>query len=111
MGKRPARVPEHQASLWAKYSFETGTLGGLSVGSGIRYVGDAFGDNANNIKVADYTLIDAAVSYEKNGWKGAIKASNLFDKKYYATCDPDGIGSRCIYGEGRAIKLTLSTSF
>lgn len=111
MGKRPARVPEHQASLWAKYTFETGVLGGLSVGSGIRYVGDSFGDNANNIKVGDYTLIDAAVSYEKNGWKGALKASNLFDKKYYSTCDPDGIGSRCIYGEGRAIKLTLSASF
>ena len=52
-GNRPALVPEHQASLWAKYTFETGVLEGLNVGSGVRYVGSSFGDNANQIKVDD----------------------------------------------------------
>lgn len=112
MGKRPALVPEHQAALWVKYTFESGVLEGLNIGSGVRYVGSSFGDNANRIKVADYTLVDAAISYEKNGWKGSLKASNVFDKDYYSTCSSDGDGSpMCIYGEGRVLKATLSAKF
>jgi iron complex outermembrane recepter protein len=111
-GNRPALVPEHQAALWAKYTFESGPLEGLNIGSGVRYVGSSFGDNANQIKVADYTLVDAAISYEKNGWKGSLKASNIFDKDYYSTCAADGDGNpMCIYGEGRVIKATLSAKF
>jgi iron complex outermembrane receptor protein len=109
VGNRPAIVPEHQAALWAKYTFETGALEGLNVGSGVRYVGSSFGDNLNEIEVADYTLVDAAISYEKNGWKGSLKASNLFDKEYYSTCNSSN--SSCIYGEGRTIKATLSAKF
>jgi len=86
-GNRPALVPEHQASLWAKYTFESGALEGLNIGSGVRYVGSSFGDNANQIEVGSYTLVDAAISYEKNGWKGSL------------------------YGEGRAVKATLSAKF
>ncbi len=112
LGNRAALVPEHQAALWAKYTFETGVLEGLNVGSGVRYVGSSFGDNANQIKVDSYTLVDAAISYEKNGWKGSLKASNVFDKEYYATCAGDNDGSpMCIYGEGRAVKATLSAKF
>ncbi|SDO90347.1 iron complex outermembrane recepter protein [Phyllobacterium sp. YR620] len=112
VGNRPALVPEHQAGLWAKYTFETGALEGLNVGSGVRYVGSTYGDNANLIKVDNYTLVDALISYEKNGWKGSLKASNIFDKEYYSTCSSDDIGNpMCIYGEGRAIKATLSAKF
>jgi iron complex outermembrane receptor protein len=111
-GNRPALVPEHQAALWAKYTFESGVLEGLNIGSGVRYVGSSFGDNANQIKVAGYTLVDAAISYERNGWKGSLKASNIFDKDYYATCAGDNDGNpMCIYGEGRVIKATLSAKF
>ncbi|MGH6862393.1 MAG: TonB-dependent siderophore receptor, partial [Phyllobacterium sp.] len=111
-GNRPAIVPEHQASLWTKYDFESGPLEGLNVGAGVRYVGSSFGDNANTIEVADYTLVDAAISYEKNGWKGSLKASNIFDKEFYSTCADEGNGSaQCIYGEGRTIKGTLSAKF
>ena len=111
-GNRPALVPEHQAALWAKYTFETGALEGLSIGSGVRYVGSTYGDNANTLKVDSYTLVDAAISYEKDGWKGSLKASNLFDKEYYSTCAGDDNGNpMCIYGEGRVIKATLSKKF
>ena len=111
LGNRPALVPEHQASLWAKYTFESGAFEGLNIGSGVRYVGSSFGDNANQIEVGSYTLVDAAISYEKNGWKGSLKANNVFDKEYYSTCAGDSSNTSCIYGEGRAIKATLSAKF
>ncbi|QND50607.1 TonB-dependent siderophore receptor (plasmid) [Phyllobacterium sp. 628] len=112
-GNRPSLVPEHQASLWAKYNFDTGLLQGLNVGAGVRYVGSSFGDNANKINIGAYTLVDAELSYEKNGWKGSLKASNLFDKSYYGNCSADGSGVNpmCIYGEGRTLKGTLSAKF
>ncbi len=111
-GNSPSLVPEHQASLWAKYNFDTGVLQGLNVGAGVRYVGSSFGDNANKINIGAYTLVDAELSYEKNGWKGSIKASNLFDKTYYGNCSADAAGDpMCIYGEGRVIKGILSAKF
>jgi iron complex outermembrane recepter protein len=114
VGNRTPMVPKNQASLWAKYTFDSGLLQGLNIGSGIRYVGSSVGSGASGkqVNVPDYTLVDAAVSYEKNGWKGALKVSNLFDKGYYSTCSTDYDNApMCIYGEGRTIKGTLSVKF
>lgn len=114
VGDRTPMVPKHQASLWAKYTFDSGVLEGLNIGSGVRYVGNSVGSgkSGTQVPVADYTLVDAAISYEKNGWKGALKVSNLFDKGYYSTCATDyDNGPMCIYGEGRTVKGTLSVKF
>ena len=35
-----------QASAWAKYTWYYGTLAGLGVGGGVRYVGETFGDTS-----------------------------------------------------------------
>ena len=107
-GNRPSLVPEHQASLWVNYAFDEGMLDGLSLGGGVRYVGSSFGDNANTISVAGYTLADAALRYERGNWQAALNVSNLFDKTYFSTCYP---GAGCFYGEGRKIQGTLSAKF
>src|SRR5690606_12701594 len=39
IGKRPVGVAEHIASLWASYTFGSGTLEGLNLGGGVRHVG------------------------------------------------------------------------
>ncbi|MFB9978742.1 TonB-dependent siderophore receptor [Mesorhizobium kowhaii] len=112
-GNRPARVPEHQASLWANYEVGSGVLEGLSFGAGVRYIGASFGDNTNTVNVPGHTLVDAALRYKKNGWQAALNVSNLFDKTYYSTCYESGSKSdlSCIYGEGRVIKGSLSMKF
>ncbi|MER9043763.1 TonB-dependent siderophore receptor [Mesorhizobium sp. M0938] len=113
VGNRPSMVPEHQASLWANYEVGNGTLEGLSVGAGVRYIGASFGDNANAVSVPGRTLVDAALRYKKNGWQAALNISNLFDKTYYSTCYRAGSNEdlSCIYGEGRVIKGSLSMKF
>lgn len=112
VGMQPSLVPEHQASIWAKYDFQDGPLKGLAVGAGVRYMGSSFGDNANKVDIDAYTLVDAQLSYERNGWKGTLKASNLFDKTYFGNCSADDAGDPyCIYGEGRVIKGILSAKF
>lgn len=86
-GNRPALVPEHSASGWLNYTFRDSMLAGLSVGAGVRYVGNTYGDNRNTLKVDSHTLVDAGVSYTYDKHLTlSVNATNLFDKDYLATC-------------------------
>ncbi|WP_188590182.1 TonB-dependent siderophore receptor, partial [Achromobacter denitrificans] len=86
-GNRPALVPEHTASGWLNYTVRRSALAGLSLGVGARYVGSTYGDNANTLKIAGRTLIDAGVSYAVDKHLTlSVNATNLFDKEYLATC-------------------------
>jgi iron complex outermembrane recepter protein len=101
VGKAPTTVPLNRFSLWTDYTMQGGPLAGVQVGGGIRYVGSTFGDDANTFKVPAVTLVDAALHYE---WRNAelnLNVSNLFDKRYVASCYAESFG--CFYGEGRRI--------
>ncbi|WP_322327358.1 TonB-dependent siderophore receptor [Cypionkella sp.] len=106
-GNRTPLVPRNQASIWADYAF-AGRAEGLSLGGGLRYVDQSWGDTANTRSVDSYLLADVALRYEKDGYSTAFGVTNLFDKDYAATCDAS-VG--CIRGEGREITLTLAKKF
>lgn len=105
VGNIPAIVPEHQASVWANYLFQSGFLEGLSLGAGVRYIGESYGDNANTLLVDSYTLVDAAVRYQSGQYELSVNATNLFDEEYFSTC---AVGSGCIRGEERVIMGRLA---
>jgi iron complex outermembrane receptor protein len=96
-GNTPSSTPRHRASLWADYTIKQGDFLGLGFGAGLRYTGETYGDDANTFKVPDYALVDAAIHYELEGMSFAVNATNLFNKKYVASC-VDGF-SGCYYGE------------
>ena len=107
-GNRLQLIPEHQASLWADYTWHTGVLDGFGIGAGVRYVGDTYGDQANTWlgHAGSYTLYDAAAHYDlgrlDSRLKGAsvgVNATNLFNKDYISTCD----GYYCYYGDQRSV--------
>jgi iron complex outermembrane receptor protein len=82
-----------QAALWAKYTWYDGPVAGLGIGGGVRYVGESFGDNANTIRIPDYTLFDATISFDLKylrpdlkGWSAQINATNLTNRYYVASC-------------------------
>lgn len=111
-GNRLSFVPRHQASLWADYRFG-GHLTGFSVGGGVRYMGQTWGNNANTTDIPDYTLADMALRYDfgkqnrdLDGLEFALNLSNLFDKRYVSTCL--STTTSCYWGEGRKITGTLS---
>lgn len=119
LGKTPVQVPDQMASLWALYHFKhlspSTTLGGLSVGGGVRYVGPSFGDAINTLVVPSVTLVDAVVQYDLEyisrqfrGTRLSLNVSNLFDKSYVASC---GAGTQfdsgCYYGMRRSVLATL----
>jgi iron complex outermembrane receptor protein len=111
-GNRPATVPEHTASLWADYTVHSGALKGLGAGGGVRYVGSAYGDNANSFKVPAFTVFDAALRYDldnlderADGLGVQFIVKNLADKRYISSCD--GSSNFCYFGQRRTFLGTL----
>jgi iron complex outermembrane receptor protein len=110
-GKRVALVPEHQAALWADYSWHEGPLKGLSLGGGLRYLTGAYGDTTESFAIPTHTLYDAAIRYDLGelsptlkGFRVAVNGSNLGDKEV-ATCIA---ATECYYGPRRTVLGTLS---
>ncbi|WJR80284.1 TonB-dependent siderophore receptor [Bradyrhizobium sp. NP1] len=111
-GKTMMNIARDQASLWGKYSWYDGTLAGLGVGAGVRYVGETYGDTFNTFVIPSYTLIDASISYdlayarhEWKGWKAQVNVTNLTDHFYVASC-LTGL-AYCGLGNGRTVLGTL----
>lgn len=110
-GKRPQAVPRYFGSVWANYTYHSGMLAGLRLGAGVRVVGSSYADNANTIKAAGYTVVDAALRYDfgarspsLKGLEGTLNVNNLFDKTYYASCSSD---IYCQFGNGRQVLAGL----
>jgi iron complex outermembrane receptor protein len=104
-GKKPTGIPQVLGAVWADYTLPKGIFKGVGAGAGLRYQGQSYADEANDYRVDDALLTDAALHYERAGWRVALNVTNLFDKHYVAGCD--GIYS-CFYGEGRRAMLTLA---
>ncbi|MET3076916.1 ferrichrome porin FhuA [Pantoea leporis] len=118
-GKTPVQVPKHMASLWSDYTFHETALSGVTVGAGVRYVGEskglyASGDDVNqNFDVAGYTTVDAALKYDlaRFGMPGStigVNVNNLFDREYVASCYRD---YACYWGAERQIVGTATFRF
>ncbi|QRM57848.1 TonB-dependent siderophore receptor [Sinorhizobium sp. BG8] len=109
VGNRPQRVPRHLASAWLDYTIPgEGQRGDLTIGGGVRYIGQTYGDDANTVSVGGYTLVDAAVSYKvTDDVTLAVNATNLFDRKYVAS---SYYGTE-YYGDRRKVIGTLKYSW
>jgi iron complex outermembrane receptor protein len=105
-------TPRNQAAAWLNYAFQGGPLEGLSIGAGVRFFGNHFGDQANTLRIPSYTLVDAAIRYDFGklnpklaGAELALNVSNLFDNEYVSTC---GDLNTCYWGNPRTVLATLS---
>ncbi len=105
IGNRPQRVPRHLASAWIDYTFlGDGERGDLTVGGGVRYVGQSYGDDANTASVDGYAVFDAMASYKvTKDVTLSVNATNLFDKKYVSTA----YYGTDYYGDRRKVVGTL----
>ncbi|MEI7188028.1 TonB-dependent siderophore receptor [Dickeya dianthicola] len=115
VNKTPSAIPRHSASTWGSYSFQNGPLKGVTLGTGVRYVGSSYGDNAEGFNVPAYTLYDAMARYELGSLASQLKGTtvqlnvnNLTDKRYVASCGGD---TACFYGSGRTVVATVGYSW
>jgi iron complex outermembrane recepter protein len=119
-GQRPQLTPPHQASIWGEYAFDGSLLDGITVGAGVRYMGETalFLPAVNAaippfvLETPAYTLMDAMVSFdlgtyarEMEGTQLRINVTNLTDEYYIASCSQI---IQCFMGQGRTVLGTLS---
>jgi len=105
VGKWPVDVPRprQMGTLWADYRWRSGKLSGLTLGTGIRYVGEAAGNADNSLRIPAYALLDAALRYDLQHWQFSLTGSNVFDRTYVAGCESR---STCRYGDSRSVLAT-----
>ncbi|WP_346826156.1 ferrichrome porin FhuA [Serratia inhibens] len=114
--KPTPEIPKHTASLWADYTFHETAVSGLTLGSGVRYVGTSSSFNSadnSTFKVPDYTLVDATIKYDlaRFGLPGSsvgVNINNLFDKTYVSSCYRD---YACYWGAERQVVATATFRF
>ncbi|MCJ2037006.1 TonB-dependent siderophore receptor [Methylobacterium sp. J-068] len=100
LGKTPVGIPETFASLWADYTIPVGEFRGFGFGGGVNYVGRSYADVANTLTVPEYVTFDAAVHYERDGWRAAVNIQNVGDRRFVSSCSSAGA---CFYGTQRRI--------
>ena len=108
IGNQPFLTPEVMGSLWVDYKVTEGSLEGMSLGGGLRYLGESYADNENQYKVPDVTLFDAAIRYDRDNWGVSANLNNVFDKEYVSGCQTT---LSCGYGEGRSGLLKAHFNF
>lgn len=115
IGKHPVATPMNQASLWTTYRFASGALDGLTIGGGVRFVGDQAGDALNTFAVPSFTLFDLMARYQLGAvipalanWDIGLNAKNVADTRYVGSCN-DSLN--CYYGPGRNISGVLRGRF
>ncbi|MBP0492696.1 TonB-dependent siderophore receptor [Roseomonas sp. SG15] len=103
-GNRPNGVPRNTAGLYGEYTFvnAAGPLSGLTLGAGVRYLGNTTSANSNYYVVPSTTLFDATVRYDleklsprMRGLTLRVNASNLADTRYVSRCSTN---DSCFYG-------------
>nr|WP_315854825.1 TonB-dependent siderophore receptor [Rhizobium leguminosarum] len=110
VGNTPAITPTHIASLWANYTFqESNPFNGLSVGAGVRYIGETWTDVANTSKNPATFYVDASASYDfgavdkkYEGLTAAFAIRNIADER--ETVCEEGF---CYLGQGRNMTGSL----
>lgn len=108
VGNAPVQIPKLTASLWVDYTVPEGMLEGVSIGGGIRYIGESWANEANTQAVPAAAVFDAAIRYDQDDWGAALKVSNIFDNAYVSSCLS---ATSCGYGAGRTATLTLHKSW
>ncbi|MGY2053071.1 TonB-dependent siderophore receptor [Methylobacterium sp. JK268] len=105
IGRVPVNIPERQASLFVDYTIPSGAWKGFGFGGGVRAFGRSFADTANTLRVPDYVLFDAQVHYDYAGWRLAVNATNIADRRFVSSCQAE---NSCFYGDARRVVASVS---
>lgn len=103
-GRSLQNTPKHSANVWTTYQ----TPWRLSLGGGVRFVDDRFGNNANTRKVESYWTADLTASYAlTENVDVRVNIFNLTDTYYF---DRLG-GGHLIPGPARSANVSLGFRF
>ena len=95
---RKAGIPDEMFSVYAMFSFD-GMLSGLTGSIGATRVAEVYTGFAKNVKLPDYTLLNASMYYETGSWKLGLQGKNLTDERYFRSNFPDLFGNSVVLPE------------
>ena len=107
LNKRLASVPTHSASAWLMRRFALDGAGGVTVGAGVRYIGDSW-DGIDALRTPSATLLDALLAWDNGPVRLALNVKNLADKTQITTCLARG---DCFYGQRRTVVASARYTF
>ena len=84
-GNTPPNVAEVTGNLWASFSSIAGLP--LEVGGSVQYVDDRFGDNANQVALSSYTLLNLFATWSAPRFNVTTRVNNVTDEIYVPWSD------------------------
>ncbi len=107
VGALPDMVPRSTAALFAQYTVQSGAAQRLTIGAGVRYIGEMnirdqqspLGGPYLDFKTPGYTVADFALRYPVGNWTLAFNINNVFDKQSQRYCG----NQSCIYNTAREV--------
>ena len=84
-GNRPPNVADMTGNLWTSYSEVAGLP--LEIGGSLQYIDDRFGDNANQVRLSSYTLVDLFAAWSAANYSITARINNLTDEIYVPWSD------------------------
>ena len=103
-GSTVINVPRHNANVWAVYRLPAS---GWGLGVGLRHMSERTG-YAYDFTIPGYTVFDAALMYQGQGWRAALNVRNLGDKTYYGGALSNNV---LTLGEVRQVRLNVVYEF
>lgn len=110
----PLSAPEMTFNAFATYEFQTGSLEGLVVGGGVRYVGERDSARVADFAFPDYTVGDLFVRYPvRESVDMSLNVINVTDELYLKTAGFGfgGLGGSNRFGDPRTLRLSLRARF
>ncbi|WP_278377017.1 TonB-dependent siderophore receptor [Sphingobium yanoikuyae] len=102
-------MPRHTASLWSTKTFGLADEAQLRLGGGVVYSGKSVSTSAiGSIVTPSRTTVDALAEITWQDWRFALNATNLLNKKFYASCLARG---DCFMGAPRNVMGTVGFRF
>jgi iron complex outermembrane receptor protein len=80
-GNRPGFAPRHTFNLWTAYEWPNG----LGVNVGTRYFGSVFAQDANELELDAYGLLNLGVRYRRGRLEYALNVNNVTDTEYFSS--------------------------
>ena len=107
-----ALMPQHQTSLWTKYTLPGGALRGLGIGGGVTAMSDYYIERAGSPRLSapGYAVVDAKLSYPiTDKLTGTFDVNNLLDRKYVSRVG--SVGTFNFYGPSRSFTVGARYEF
>lgn len=82
IGRLLPNAPKVQGGFWAKYSFVSPALKGISVSAGANYVSQR-NTLSTLLTLPGYSVYDAAISYQVDKFKFSANLNNIFNQKHW----------------------------